>query len=315
MYKLYSQRKQEEINGSSDVYIYETFCQEFRNQYLYIVRDIFNFGNEEFYSAGSRNINFWRITCEGFSREKGLKALSGYNYGDINNAKAYELFVDLSNDKDFLDLMDYTFTVIISSSPFAKIKGKEKINSAIKELNYRFKQHSLGYEFINGKLIEKNNEQIHREIIKPALYLLHNRVFQGAEQEYFQAFDCFKEKNNKDAILNAIKAFESVLKIICKEMGYQYDNDKDSVKKLLQHLSDNKFYPEYLESHLAGIRTTLESGAPTLRNKSAGHGQGAEVIDVTDEYVEYALNLVATNIVFLVKLFNRIKGNKNESKS
>ena len=35
-------------------------------------------------------------------------------------------------------------------------------------------------------------------------------------------------------------------------------------------LTENEFYPSYLESHLTGIRTTLESGAPTLRNKKAG---------------------------------------------
>ena len=186
--------------------------------------------------------------------------------------------------------------------------GKEGVESAIDELNYRLRQHSLGYEFINGRLIEKTNEQIHKEVIKPALNLLHNKKFKGAEQEYFQAFDFYKAGKNKDAILNAIKAFESVLKTICKEMKYSYDNEKDTAKQLLQHLTDNNFYPAYLESHLTGIRTTLESGAPTLRNKKAGHGQGQDIVDVSDEYVEYALNLVATNIVLLVKIFNQKKG-------
>ena len=307
MYKLFSQRKREEENGVSDVYIYDRFCVEFRTQYLYIVRDIFNSNGKEYYYTYKGNVNFWEIICERFAREKGLKYLPSYRYDDFNDASAYEKYVDVCNDANFLDLMDYTFTVIVSNKAAANIIGKEKINSAIEELNYRFKQYSLGYEFINGKLIEKTNEQIHKEIIKPALHLLNNKAFQGAEQEYFQAFDFFKEGKNKEAILNAIKAFESVLKTICEKMKYPYDREKDGAKQLLQHLSENNFYPNYLESHLTGIRSTLESGAPTLRNKKAGHGQGAEVVNVSDEYAEYALNLVATNIVFLVKLFNQKK--------
>lgn len=313
MYKLFSQRKREEENGISDVYIYDKFCKAFRNQYLHIISDLFISHGEDRYFTFNGAINFWEITCEGFAREKGLKCLSSYSCGYYNDRLAYERYADESSDEDFLDLLDYTFTVIVSNEAVANIVGKEKIDRAIEELNYRLKQHSLGYEFVNGNLIVKTNEQIHREIIKPALYLLHNEMFRGAEEEYFRAFDCFREGKNKDAILNAIKAFESVIKTICEKLKYPYNKDNDTAKQLLQHLSDNNFYPKYLENHLTGIRITLESGAPTLRNKKAGHGQGTEVSSVSDEYVEYALNLVATNMVFLVKLFNQKKEKENES--
>lgn len=304
MYKLFSQRKREEENGVSDVYVYGTFCKEFRNQYFHILEDVFNDRDNSYYFTYNGRIDFWEIACEGFAREKGLKYLLSRN-GYTNTASAYERYVDECSDEDFLDLLDYTFTVIIVNKHTASVTGIERINNAIEELNYRLKQHSLGYEFINGNLTVKTNEQIHKEVIKPALNLLHNKAFRGAEEEYFQAFDYFKEGKNKDAILNAIKAFESVLKTICEKMNYPYEKDKDTAKQLLQHLSENNFYPKYLESHLTGIRTTLESGAPTLRNKKAGHGQGSEVVNISDEYVEYALNLVATNIVLLVKLFNK----------
>lgn len=307
MYKLFSQRKREEENGISDVYIYGKFCKEFRNQYFHIIKDVFNSNGNDCYYTFNGSVNFWEITCENFARERGLKCLYDNTHFYSNNASAYEKYIDESSDEDFLDLVDYTFTAIVSNEKVVNIVGRGKINSAIEELNYRFKQHSLGYEFDNGRLTAKTNEQIHKEVIKPALRLLSNKSFQGAEEEYFQAFNFFKEGKNKEAILNAIKAFESVLKIICEKMKYPYDKDKDGAKQLLQHLSEHNFYPSYLESHLTGIRLTLESGAPTLRNKKAGHGQGSEVVSVSDEYVEYALNLVATNIVFLVKLFNQGK--------
>lgn len=310
MYKLYSQRKKEAEQGISDVYIYDKFCREFRNQYMHIIKDVFGIYPDvkNIYMSNGNYIDMWEFVCQAFAREKGLKYLQTSYSGATNTYEAYEDYVDISDDSDFLDLLDFTFAEVISDKSIFGLGYNEVVNRAIEELNFRFKQHSLGYEFVNGELIPKTNEFIHTETIKPALHLLNNKIFEGAEQEYFQAFEHYKKGQNKDAILNAIKAFESVLKCICQEMQYPYDRERDTAKQLLQHLTDNGFYPKYLESHLNGIRSTLESGAPTLRNKNAGHGQGQEVVDVSDEYVEYALNLVATNIVLLVKIFNGKKG-------
>lgn len=310
MYKLFSRRKKEELGEVSDVYIYGQFPEPFRNQFLHILDDVFlgREGDESIYAQGEC-INLWEIISERFAREKGLRAIRGYYNHDVNNRTALLYYASTCDDVDFLDLMDFICVAFLGDErKMHLLRLEEKAVLALEELNYRLKQHSLGYEVINGYLIEKTNEQIHKETIKPALNLLHDKTFKGAEQEYFQAFDCYKAGKNKDAILNAIKAFESVLKTICKEMKYPYDNEKDTAKQLLQHLTENEFYPSYLESHLTGIRTTLESGAPTLRNKKAGHGQGQDIVNVSDEYVEYALNLVATNIVLLVKIFNQKKG-------
>ena len=39
------------------------------------------------------------------------------------------------------------------------------------------------------------------------------------------------------------------------------------------------------------------------RNKVSGHGQGKTSIDVPCSFAQYALNLAATNIVFLVESY------------
>ena len=301
MYKLFSQREKEKKGLVSDVYIYDEFCQEFRNQILFILDDISSLLAELDYSYNSTT--WYKMLWELYSREKGL---SNEKFNASYYAYKIKSYCHECSDQDFLDFLDLAWAVINHSSIFKR--RKNMIDSFNKELNYRLKLHSLGYEYINGELIKKTNEHIHKEIIKPALHLLNDTKFKGAEQEYLQAFEFFKKGNNKDCISNALKAFESVMKTICKENGYAYDKDKDTAKQLLQHLTDNDFYPKYLESHLTGIRTTLESGAPTLRNKKAGHGQGQDVDVVSDEYAEYALNLVATNIVLLVKIFNNSKG-------
>lgn len=63
-----------------------------------------------------------------------------------------------------------------------------------------------------------------------------------------------------------------------------------------------------MSSHMANLRTTLETGLPVVRNKTSGHGQGSAVIPISDEFAEYALNLAATNIVLMVGIYKRGKG-------
>lgn len=303
MYKLFSQRKREAIGDIPDVYEYDTFSVEFRNQFFHIVSSVFEKGNKKANTGYRERFDFWETTCDLYAREKGLKYLPG-RYTRGNNADAYEHYVDSSSNEDFLDLLDFTVTRIIYHEVTLNCVGKESVEDAAFELNYRFKQHSLGYEFINGNLVVKTDEHIHTNIVKPALTLLHQKVFRGAEDEFLTAWKHYKDGKFKDAILNAGKCFESVMKSICKQLKFSFDEQKDDAKKLIQILRENNFFPTYLESHMNGIRTTLESGAPTVRNKTSGHGQGETVVEISEAYASYALNLVATNIVFLCKLYD-----------
>ena len=303
MYKLYSQRKKEAAGEIPDVYEYTVFPESFRNQYVYIVSDIFKEVNKSSRLHGKSD-NIWDITCELFAREKGLKGISGNStYCNTENAYAYIDYVDACNDEDFLDLLDFTVSYIICNEISSLYIGNKAIDHAISELNYRFSQHSLGYEIINGKLITKTDEHIHTNIVKPAFALLHQEEFRGAEDEFMLAWKHYKDRNFKDAILNAGKSFESVMKSICKHLNIQFNEQSDDAKKLILILRQNNFFPAYLESHMNGIRATLESGAPTVRNKIAGHGQGDEVKEISEAFASYALNLVATNIMFLGKIY------------
>ena len=54
-----------------------------------------------------------------------------------------------------------------------------------------------------------------------------------AEEEIRHAFEYRRKSDNKNAILEAGKAFESTLKTICDKKGYAYNKDKDTAKKLI----------------------------------------------------------------------------------
>lgn len=298
MYELYS-RRIKNAAGEPEVYEYDTFSDAFRNQVFYALSDVLDF----FECYGLQDA--WKSLHNSFSRELGVKCLYRSDYTERSQI---EMFVGKTSNQNFLDFLDYAFSVVNQfktiSLHFCSDKEKnQRIDDSINELNYRLKQHSLGYEFVNGEIIRKDNEYLHQTVVKPALKLLVDTGFSGAEQEFLDAFEHRRKGENKDAILDALKAFESTMKAICDGLNYQYDATKSAAKDLISILEANGFYPPYLNSHMAAVRTSLESGLPTLRNKNAGHGQGAQVVNVSDEFTEYALNLAATNIVLLTKIY------------
>jgi hypothetical protein len=59
--------------------------------------------------------------------------------------------------------------------------------------------------------------------------------------------------------------------------------------------------PKYLKDHFNGLRNVLASGLPTLRNKTSGHGQGAQSVEVPEYLAAYALHLTASNMRLLME--------------
>ena len=302
MYTLYSKRMKN-ASGEPEVYIYDTFSQTFRNQFFYVIEEMFD------YLENNGLYEVWSYVHDSFAREIGVKSLGSPHY---SAKRQIEQFVEKSRDVDFLDFLDYAFSRIaqtrdVSLSYVSKDTLNKQITSAFVEMNFRFNQNSLGYAFVKDVLIRKDNEHLHQNAVKPALRLLYESGFEGAEQEFLDAFEHRRKDENKDAILDALKAFESTMKAICDRMGYTYDPARSTAKDLIGILENNAFYPAYMNNHITSLRTSLESGLPTMRNKNAGHGQGAAVVNVSDEFAEYALNLAATNIVLLTKIFTTKK--------
>lgn len=298
MYTLYSERVKN-ANGEPEVYKYDVFPQTFRNQTFYILSDVFD------YCENKGILGVWDLLHDSFAREIGSKTLQSKH---LNGKDNIEVYIRNCSEMRFLDLLDFSFALVSRAREipirYDSMENKQAvITKAFIEINFRFKQHALGYEFVNDKLIRKDNELLHNEAIKPALKLLLTTGFEGAEQEFLDAFEHHRKGENKDAILDALKAFESVMKAICDGMGYTYNSSKSTAKDLIVILESNSFYPTYLNNHITSLRTSLESGLPTMRNKNAGHGQGATVVNVSDEFTEYALNLAATNIVLLTKIY------------
>jgi hypothetical protein len=111
----------------------------------------------------------------------------------------------------------------------------------------------------------------------------------------------YREGKYKEAINEALKAFESTMKAICDHRKWKYDKNKDTAKTLLEILLREELVPSYLQNAFSGLRAVLEGAVPTARNRTSGHGQGAAPITVPDYFAAYVLHMTASNIVFLIE--------------
>lgn len=177
---------------------------------------------------------------------------------------------------------------------------QERADDAIEELNQRFKEHGVGYQFTNGQIIRIDSEFTHTEIVKPALRLLGQKQYAGAQQEFLKAHEHYRKRNAKEALNECLKAFESVMKAICDKRRWNYSKNA-TAKPLIQVCFDNGLVPSFWQSHYSSLRNLLESSVPTGRNKLSGHGQGTHPEAVPNHLVAYMLNMTASAIVFLAE--------------
>jgi hypothetical protein len=180
-------------------------------------------------------------------------------------------------------------------------------DEALDEMNARFTQHGAGYQFSKqqGRFVRVDSEFMHKEVAEPAMALLTEKGFEGAAQEFERAHHFYRQMAvdpdaGKEAVSNALKAVESTAKAISDARCWRYDQ-RDTMKKLVEMLFAKGLVPAELEAYFSGLRTVLESGLPTIRNRMAGHGQGTRPKPIPEHVVGFAMHLAASTIRFLVE--------------
>ena len=151
-----------------------------------------------------------------------------------------------------------------------------------------------------------DNQFVHGEVIKPALYFLGAKGFEGANEEFLNAQKKYRESDYKSSLVESAKPFESVLKIILRKRGQEI-NERDTAARLLDKLFGMNLLPSYLQAQIAALRTGLEGGVAKIRNKEAAHGQGEEIRDVPQYLAAYGLHQTASAILLIVKAHESVR--------
>jgi len=305
---LFSKRaKRQESHGKADVYQYDEIPEGLRIQVVHIWRDALGqyWRDTTGYSSvpASPACELWERIHDIIAKEKGLWGLGKPHTDPSRRCEEYLMTTDTNGA---LDIIELSFKVIdrivreFSEVERERASIRQSADDATNELNGRFLEHGVGYQYMNGKIVRIDSQFIHAETVKPALALLNEAGFSGPSDEFMRAFDHHRKGNNKEAIAEALKAFESTIKAICAARKWAHPPNA-TAKPLMDVLFQNGLIPPELESHFAALRTAMESGLPTLANRTSRHGQGSTPIDIPPRFAAYALHLVASNIVFLIQ--------------
>jgi hypothetical protein len=309
IFDLYSKRKKSrEKSGHKDVYKYDDLPEPLRVQIIHIwsdaiggfrtPRDMDMFAT---YSPRQNN-SAWEFICQTMCRELGVFSLGDEStpYGQCQD---FLLHADIEKALDLIELSFRYIDRVIREMPDYEMRQAgitQKSDDAIEELNARFKQHGVGYQFVSGEIVRVDSQFIHSEVIKPAIGLLKSAGFKGAEKEFLSAHEHYRHGRGKEALNDALKALESTLKTICDRESWGYP-PKATANALIDIVFRNGFISKELQAHFNALRTTLESGVPTVRNSTSAHGQGVEPVEVPMHLVAYGIHLSGAAIVMLVE--------------
>ena len=287
--------------GKPVIYEYDNLSKKFRVQVVWVLRGLV----EEIFVLPVDRSSLWEEIHKTFGREMGLAAL--VNEGGPSEHQCLNFILRDPDVEQILSLIEIAIrhidAFIRSDFYLLKQRAFPILDSAISELNQRFQENAIGYQYQHppGQIVRMDSQFLHAEVVEPAVSLLSDEGFTGALDEFLKAHKHYREGNNKEAISSALNAFESVMKTICEYRGWECDAQKATASALIRTLLDNNLIPSEMQSHFTGLRATLEGGVPTIRNKFAGHGQGSEPVEVPAHFASYALHLTASNIVFLVE--------------
>jgi hypothetical protein len=303
---LYSKRQKVLRNEAPDVYQYTEIPHPLRVQIAHILRDLF--GHRESYDSNGC-IEAFQAINDFLCREYGLFGLS-QNVLNSVDAQVIDFLLSVPDHEKVLDVVEISFRLLAfmlgTSYAWQHRVSQESFDEAIAELNARFREHGIGYQLESGEIIRVDSQLIHAEVVKPALALLSNKEYEGANAEFLKAFEHYRKGDTKECLNECLKAFESTMKAVCTKRKWPF-KPTDSARELIDVCLKNGLIPPLIQSHIGGVRAALESGIPTIRNRLSGHGQGVQVVEVPPHYASYMLHLTATTIQFLAESEKALK--------
>ncbi|MBB5575068.1 MULTISPECIES: STM4504/CBY_0614 family protein [Rhizobium] len=299
---LFSKRQSQLRGEVPDVYTYTSIPPKLRVQIVHIISEALGNPGERYQEPQVNET--YKTIVEGLCREYGLFYLPPTNdrYGVSYGKELFDFLLRVENVEQCLDVVEISFRAVDlvarQRDYIHGSSGGQICDGAIEELNERFKENGVGYQFVDGEIIRVDSQLLHAEAVKPALNLLNTREYRGPHEEFINAYEHYKDGNNKEALVDCLKAFESTMKAICDKRRWAYD-PKGGAKDLIAVMFDKGLVPSFWQTQLSSLRSLLESSVPTGRNKLAGHGQGSTPTEVPDEITAYMLHMTASTLVFL----------------
>jgi hypothetical protein len=243
IFDTFAKRQKRLREGAPDVFSYDDIPEPLRIQIIQIMRE--TLGNKDDYDNYSipSVTRTYKYLVNLLRKELAVFQLPPRNkYQDHFLEELQDYLLNEKNVENVLSGIELVCRAIEAASVdynyMLRQNANELASEAISEINHRFREHGVGYEY-NGEIIRIDAALIHVETVKPALLLLQNQLYQGAEQEFLNAFAHYRKGNFKEALNDALKSMESTMKSIYDKRNWAY-NKTDPASKLINVAFDNQ---------------------------------------------------------------------------
>lgn len=301
VFDLYSKRQKAARGETPDVFVYDEFPQQLRIQMVHVWYEAFGQWGKISGSHQEHCGEAFKAIVDILRKEYGVFELT--SRGRNTQDELVQFFLQESDTEKLLDVVELVgvaLNVFVSKFDYKySSNAEDEVQASINEINARFKEQGLGFEFIDREIVRIDSKYLHAEAVKPALEILRDKAYAGADQEFRSAFGHYRVGKNKEALTDCLKAFESAMKAICDKRGWAFSPGA-SAKELISVMFAQGIIPSFWQTQINALRTLLESSVPTGRNKLGGHGQGSVPVVVPDHFVSYMLHMTASTLVFLV---------------
>ncbi len=147
-----------------------------------------------------------------------------------------------------------------------------------------------GFEYVG-------DEQVERDLIRPALSAINRPEFAGGVRAEFESARRELARGTPDALKQAVHeagcSVESAMKVLLDARGVPYGAG-DTAQPLFNHLEEADVIPRYMEK--------LVLVAMTPRNRKGGHGAGAQAHEVDPAEAEAIVAGAGGAIAYLATL-------------
>jgi hypothetical protein len=242
----------------------------------------------------------WQLVRDKFDREMGTINI-GISDGEQWAMSLCAWAIRRGDELEALDLIG--LALCVAQDRLRVVHAAERLDlgitmdpdDAVREINRFLREGDVLYQFESGQWISVSSQYTHQQMVEPALAVLASPDFAGALQEFETAMIYVRSGDTKPAAVEATKALESTIKVICGQRGWVYAPNA-TLTPLVELIARHGLIEPWMKS--------LFLGPASIRNKLSAHGQGGQIVPLPRYHAELAVHLAAAFIVDLIAANN-----------
>lgn len=169
------------------------------------------------------------------------------------------------------------------------------------EINKVLRETDIPWLLVDGRLVKIDPKQFEQDLKLKALGEMKelkdaDPLYQGAYDELRKAIDFLGRGDYAEAVINAEKSYESVLKVI---LGSESETEAANglTKRLLE--AGKLSLPESLKPE--AFQSSVLMSLPIIRNKAAAHGSGTTGREISGPMANLAVDLACALDTYLIQ--------------